>query len=106
MPRFYPALFAVLSLAARTGLVAQQPEPRLPPPVPQVSVSAEGSVRRQPDRAVLNIAVETRGETARAAADRNAERMDALVKAVKAAGITAENVHTVSYQLNPQYSYP
>jgi uncharacterized protein YggE len=88
-------------------LSAQQPDPRPRPElVPQISVSAVGSVMREPDQALLNIAVESAAPTARAASQLNATKMDALIAAVKAVGIPSANIHTTSYQLEPDYSYP
>src|SRR5256885_15956128 len=95
------ALFVLLP----SVVAAQQPETAARP-VPQLSVSAVGSVMREPDQAVLNIAVESQAATARAAAESNAMKMAALISAVKAAGITSSNIRTISYQLNPQYSNP
>jgi uncharacterized protein YggE len=100
---FLSALFVL----ARVPLDAQQPDARpRPEVVPQVSVSAVGSIKREPDQAVLNIAVESAAPTARAASQANATKMDALIAAVKAMGIPATSIHTTSYQLDPDYSYP
>src|SRR5881394_2252024 len=87
-------LFMLVSGAA----AAQQPEPRTP--VPQVSVVGESSVMREPDQAMLSIAVETAERTAQLAAQGNAAKMTALIAAVKAAGIPAVDVRTISYSLN------
>src|ERR1051325_9631391 len=103
MKRLYLSALFVL---AGTHASAQQPEVRPREPVPQISVSAVGSIKREPDQAVLNIAVESAAPTARAAAQTNATKMDALIAAVKAMGIPAASIHTTSYQLDPDYSYP
>jgi uncharacterized protein YggE len=95
------ALFALSPVAAR----AQQSDMR-PAPPPQLSVSAQGSSKSEPDQAVLNIAVETQASSARAAAQGNATKMDALVASMKALGITGPNIRTTSYNLTPEYSYP
>jgi uncharacterized protein len=104
MNRLYMSALFVL---AAVPLGAQQPDTRTrPEPVPQISVSATGATKREPDQAVLNIAVESAAPTARAAAQANATKMDALIAAVKAVGIPAPSIHTTSYQLDPDYSYP
>jgi uncharacterized protein YggE len=76
------------------------------PPPPQLNVSAQGSTKSEPDQAVLNLAVETAAPTARAAAQGNATKMDALVTSMKALGISGPNIRTISYDLQPEYSYP
>jgi len=71
-----------------------------------VVVSANATVEREPERAVLLLAVESTGGTARVAAQANATKMDALVAALRRLGISGPNVRTTAYELQPQYSQP
>ncbi|MEN8376993.1 MAG: SIMPL domain-containing protein [Gemmatimonadota bacterium] len=76
------------------------------PPPRTVTVSASGRVEAEPDQAVLTLAVETVGETAREALASNAERADALITALTDLGLAREKVGTVSFGLNPEYARP
>ena len=91
-------------LLALPQMVAAQQAER--PPERTVNVQATATVEREPDRAVILLAVESTGETARAAADANATRMDAVIAAIRRAGIPEDKIRTVSYNLIPQYAYP
>ena len=94
-------LFALM-LAAPLPLSAQQIIQPEPPRT--LSINATASVERAPDQAVILLAVESEGQTARTAASANATKMDRLVTALKATGIPATMIRTVSYELQPQYS--
>jgi uncharacterized protein YggE len=94
---FFPAVAA-----------AQQPvTPPVPAPPPfrTITVSGTGTVLRQPDQAVVNLAVESFAATAEQAAAENADKMDAMLKAIRQAGIPQDKIRTTSYQLNPEYDY-
>lgn len=91
-------------LLALPQMVAAQQAER--PPERTVNVQATATVEREPDRAVILLAVESTGQTARAAADANATRMDAVIAAIRRAGIPEDKIRTVSYNLIPQYAYP
>jgi uncharacterized protein YggE len=75
------------------------------PAEPQISTTARGEVQVTPDRATVTIAVETRGQTAAAAAAANAERQQAVLSALKGAGIAAAQIKTVGFNVFPEYSY-
>ena len=95
-------MIGLLALSASPAL-AQQPNTPAPP---VISINATGSVSRQPDRAVINVAVESRAPTAQAAGQANAQKMDAVFAALRKLGVVAPNVQTISYGLNPEYSQP
>lgn len=91
----------VLALLAARPATAQEPSDP-----PSISVSAEGIVEVEPDRASLDIAVETQAETAREASQQNAERMARLNETLRGLGIPDGHIRTVSYQLHPVYARP
>ena len=68
-----------------------------------LSVSATATVVRSPDRAVVQLAVETVAPTAREATRSNTEAMGAVVSALDALGIRGGAVQTRSIGLNPRY---
>lgn len=100
--------FAALTLAACGSVpgpaAAQEPAPdRAPEPPRQVHVNAQASVRRAPDRAVVQLAVESLGETARAATTANAEAMERVLAALRRLDIPAERIQTLRIELQPRY---
>lgn len=107
------ALFLVASLACAgcaSGVRAQQPapapmSPHMPPPPPAVITSAVGEARYTPDRANVQVAVQTRALTAAAAAAENARRQRAVFDTLRALGIPAEKLSTTGYSVQPEYRY-
>jgi len=70
---------------------------------PTITVDASGSVERTPDRAILQLAVESDGATARVASQANAAAMDRVLRALRTQGIPAASIRTLSYGLDPVY---
>jgi uncharacterized protein YggE len=99
----YRVLFALALLFPVAAAAQQQPPAEQPR---TLHVTGTGTVEREPDRAVVMLAVESEGPTAREASQANATLMEAVVAAIRAAGIPARNIRTTSYQLNPVYSRP
>lgn len=75
------------------------------PERPSISVSAQGSTRITPDRATIQIGVQTRGATAAAASAENARVAQRVISAIKGLGIGAEHISTVNYSVNPEYRH-
>ena len=86
-------------------------EPSAPAPVvvnslpSGISVSGEGSVTVEPDLAVLNIGVETRGDTVSEARDEAATAMAAIIAAVKLHELTDDDIQATSFNVRPRYDY-
>lgn len=95
----------VLSLGAVITPLQGQQDATKPPERPSISVSAQGSTRITPDRATIQIGVQTRGSTAAAASAENARVAQRVIAAVKAVGIGAEQISTVNYSVNPEYRH-
>lgn len=74
-------------------------------PETTLSISAEGSVNREPDIAFLNAGVQTQGETAQAAMSANATAMNGVFDALAAADIDRRDMQTSNFSLQPQYDY-
>ncbi|HUR91275.1 MAG TPA: SIMPL domain-containing protein [Gemmatimonadaceae bacterium] len=87
-----------------TSLYAQIDASRAPER-PSISVSAQGSTRITPDRATIQIGVQTQGATAAAASAENARVAQRVIAAIKAIGIGAEQISTVNYSVNPDYRH-
>jgi uncharacterized protein YggE len=94
-------LVCLLGVPARSQTA--QIGPGLPP---SIRTSGEATVTAKPDRAIIDIGVVTQAATAQAAAGQNATRLDAVVRALKAAVGSAAEIKTISYSLEPNYRYP
>ncbi|MFC3077647.1 SIMPL domain-containing protein [Phenylobacterium terrae] len=102
------AVFA-LFFAAATAVTAQPaPAPTLTitPGETLLNVTAEGRSRRQPDLAIFSAGVVTQAKTAGEALTANAQRMDAVIAALKRAGIAERDIQTSTLTLQPQYTQP
>ena len=98
--------FAAVSLAA--PLAAQQPAGGAPGtmrPPSQISTSATGEARYVPDRATISMGVQTRAATAAKASADNAVKQRAVIDALRAQGIAAEQISTENYSLNAEQVY-
>lgn len=65
-----------------------------------IEVSASGSAETDPDRAVVQVGVEARGESADDVRSELAEGADALQKTFEELGIPEDNVQTSNYRIN------
>jgi uncharacterized protein len=68
-------------------------------------VSAEGKVQGRPDMATVNLGVQTEAPTAQAAVQANAQRMTALLAALRRAGVAERDIQTSNVSVNPQQQY-
>lgn len=71
----------------------------------QISTSATGEVRYVPDRATISLGVQTRAATASKASADNAVKQRAVIDAIRAQGIAADQISTVNYSLNAEQAY-
>ena len=109
MPSTPRLLKASAALAFATGLFAAPmafaaADAAAPLPT-TLSLSATGEVSATPDMATIAFAVVTQGKTASDAMKANNARMNAVMSALKTAGIAARDIRTSSLNLNPQYVY-
>ena len=70
-----------------------------------VSTSGTSTVKVDPDKVSVTIGVETRGETAEEAAAANAELMNKVIAALKALGISDDQISTSWYSVHPVYEW-
>ena len=92
----------VMSASVASLAVAQ--EPARPQP-PQIVVSATGEVRVSPDRATISIGVQSRAATAAAASAANSQKQRAVIDAIKARGVPAEQISTANFSVVPETRY-
>jgi uncharacterized protein YggE len=89
-------------LAAGHPLPAQESQR---PVVPQIVTSAEGEFSVSPDKATINIGVQSRATTAAAAAAQNSTKQRAVIDAIKAKGVPAEQITTSNFNVIPETRY-
>ena len=94
-------LFLVVLLVAVPAM-AQQPSPSSDP---VVIVGGEGVVKAAPDRAWISIGAESRAPSARDAQRRNTELMTPVLEKLKSAGVAADAIRTVGYDLQYEWDY-
>ena len=93
-------------MAIVAPLTAQQPaiNPTVDP-IPQIITSARGEIRVVPDRATIQISVQTRAATAAAAASENATKQKAVFDALRALGLESDQLSTINYNVYPEQRY-
>ncbi|WP_374571922.1 SIMPL domain-containing protein [Phenylobacterium sp.] len=70
-----------------------------------LNLSAHGETRIAPDMATITLGVQIEAPTAQGAMRANAEQMNAVIAALKKAGIAERDIQTSNLSLNPQYVY-
>src|SRR5688572_30214718 len=98
--RFVPVAAAALvsqPVDAQTSVTSPPQGP------PYIAASAVGDTRVVPDRAMLNVAVESQGESAAKVGADNAAKQTRVIDAVKAAGVPAAQIRTSGYNVSPEY---
>lgn len=97
-------------IALIVGACSVNPQPaaaQVPTPttdmVPTLQVSANATVRRTPDVAVVQLAVESVAATAREATAENTAAMEEVLRAIRAQGVPEANIRTQRLELQPQY---
>jgi len=90
-------------MAQSTPLRAQIGDTKAP--VPQIVLTARGEVRVTPDRANIQISVQSRGLTAAATAAENANKQAAIIAGIKSLGISDEQISTSNYNVSPEQKY-
>ena len=98
--RLVPAALVAASLVAPRA-TAQDFRPQ----TPQIVVSASGEVKVAPDKASIAIGVQSRAATAAAASQANAAKQKAVIDAIKAKGVPAEQISTSGYNVIPETRY-
>lgn len=101
MPR--PAPWLLLAALIPVHAQAQQPVPVQSEPV--VVVSGEGTVVAVPDRAWITISAESRAPSPREAQRRNAEVMRPVQDKLRGAGVPADAIRTVSYDVQYEWDF-
>ena len=75
----------------------------IPPPI--ISVSGEGTVEAQPDRATISVGVVTRDKNPSAVQAANAKAASSVINSIVALGIERRQISTGNYNFNPVYRH-
>ncbi|MFN2602353.1 MAG: SIMPL domain-containing protein [Gemmatimonadaceae bacterium] len=89
----------ILILAAPAAAQTQNP----PPGIPEIATTGRGEVRVAPDKAILNVGIETRSGSANAAVGDNASRVLKTIASLRSAGVDSARITTGGYSLGPDY---
>lgn len=99
------AFIAVLGVVG-TGWVFSQ-FGALPQNMPhEISVSGEGKAYMKPDIALISFGVTTKALKSQDTVNKNNEKMNAVIAAIKGLGIEDKDIQTTLYNLTPVYDYP
>ncbi len=96
----------VVALVALSGALSTVATAQtMPPTPPQITVQARGEVQVAPDRARVQVGVETQARTAAAAASENNKKQTAILAAIRALGVPAASISTLNYTVMPVQRY-
>ncbi len=70
-----------------------------------ITVSGEGKISAKPDIANISLSVVSKAVTVKQVTTDNNTKMNAVLNAVKAAGVEAKDITTSQYSLYPEYDY-
>lgn len=98
-------IWPVLAVFLAPGTLHAQDSRAPVAPIPQIAVTGRGEVKVSPDRATIQISVQTRASTAAAAASENANKQQAVLTALRALGLGNDQLSTINYNVNPEQRY-
>ena len=99
--RRHAATVMIAAVAWQTPASAQS----APPAPTTLTLQVEGRVTRTPDVAEVSGGVVSTAPTASAAMAENAQKMNAVVAAVRKAGVAERDIQTAGLSLQPQFRY-
>ena len=100
------ALALVLGVLAAPALATQAAaQMSMPQPPPQIVVTGRGEVQVAPDRAQVQVGMETQAKTAALASQENNKKQTAILAAIRALGVPAAQIQTLNYSVMPIQRY-
>ena len=73
--------------------------------IPQIAVTGHAETKVTPDRAGIQISVQTRAATAAEAATENASKQRSVLAALRALGLGTDQLSTINYNVYPEQRY-
>jgi hypothetical protein len=98
-----PTLVTLLVVLCVPAVRAQAPAP--PPDGDLLVATGEATVKVAPDRALVTVSAEARARSPREALRQTAEAMTAVRARLGTAGVAAEALRTLAYDLQPEFDY-
>lgn len=99
------AAFLIGALAAPALAPQAAAQMSMPQPPPQIVVNGRGEVQVAPDRAQVQVGMETQAKTAAQASQDNNKKQTAILAAIRALGIPAAQIQTLNYSVMPIQRY-
>ena len=103
---FINGLSILFTLALFNGNLFARQDAQDKNPRPSIRVTGEATITTKPDQAEIDIGVVTQAQNAQDAATQNAQKVDAVLAALRNAIGAGADIKTVGYSLNPNYRYP
>jgi uncharacterized protein len=100
------ALIAAVLAASAAAAHAHGHAPGEPGAPASITVTAQTTIEAVPDLVRIDLGVTTQAKDAEAAARENAQRSQAVLKALRASLGAAADIRTLGYALGPAYEYP
>lgn len=98
--------YRLLLTAFIAPLTAHAQDSRAPfDPIPQIVANGRGEIKVSPDRATIQVSVQTRATTAAAAAAENATKQQAVLAALRKLGLGNDQLSTINYNVYPEQRY-
>lgn len=98
------AILALFLFAETIGAIQEFSNPTSPP-ADTITVTGQGQAALAPDIAHITFTVQNEAKAVADAQSATTKQANAVIDAVKGAGIAAADITTLSYTINPQYSY-
>jgi len=95
-----PILLTLLLLLVPSALAAQEV---VAPNT--ITVSGTASVERQPDQAVITLAVESFAKVAQTATADNSAKMERVIRELRRLGLRENQIRTLGFSVTPEYDY-
>lgn len=73
--------------------------------ISQISATGRGEIKISPDKATIQISVQTRASSAGAAAADNASKQQSVLSALRALGLGSDQLSTINYNVYPEQRY-
>ncbi len=99
------AAFVLGALVAPVLATQAAAQLSMPQPPPQIVVGGRGEVQVAPDRAQVQVGMETQAKTAVLASQENNRKQAAILAAIRALGIPASQIQTLNYSVMPIQRY-
>lgn len=70
-----------------------------------ISVRGEGRTYTKPDVAIMSLSVVTEGANLKNVQEENSKKMNSVINYLKDFGVAEKDIKTISYRIQPRYSY-